>query len=219
MKKLFLALLLSLTGCFLPARDPTVTMHGDSSFLPQERECLQDSANKWSEQTSGLVDIKLDWDYDAKDPVSVVKHLPTNRLERWTSTTPEVQMYNDEGLIVLGLVKGKGIKDEFRRPIRMYMVMDRLQDPHDCRLTGIHEFGHVLGLPHIEGPGMEGAIMYPYTIHERSACLKKEDLMLFCFVNDCGKVQMKPCEDDHLPSLFPEHVPGDGETFGPFVRM
>lgn len=203
LKSLVLALLVGLTGCFLPAREPSITMHADTSFTFPERECLEVSAEQWRTQTQGLADISLKYDYNSSDPASVALSKLQDRLVRWTSKNPVLIEYEAElnadkdpdapAAHILGQVNGNGIKDKFHLPVEMRMVMDRLEDPHDCRLTAIHEFGHVLGVPHITTS--HANIMYPVVEYSRKACLKKDDLLGFCYFNDCGNVQMKACEE------------------------
>jgi hypothetical protein len=56
--------------------------------------------------------------------------------------------------------------------------------------VALHEFGHVLGLPH------GGGIMERYSFKAPQLCLKKADTDAFCKVNAraCGKLPMFPCD-------------------------
>lgn len=201
---LLLAALIGLQGCFLPASKPTLTMHADKAFTGPERSCINDSADQWRSQTSGLANIHVVYDYESGKVTEVVEQALNHRILRWTSNTPvlveyEAELNEDlpEGAEVrkiLGQVGTKdGIHNEWKLPVEMRLVADRLDDPHVCRLTAIHEFGHVLGVPHIRTTSSN--IMWPYIHSSRSACLKKDDLLAFCMLNNCGNVQMKPCEE------------------------
>ncbi len=198
-----IASVLSLTGCFMPSvKDPTLTMHVDTAYTAPERQCLEQSAQQWRDQTSGLANVQYEYDYNPKDVVSVLTHKLDHRVVRWTSETPYVKLLEemesepDAPYILLGQVNGKGIKDPFHLPIEMGLVMDRLQDNHMCQLTAIHELGHVFGVPHLP---KHGDIMFPSVQANRTACLKADDLTIFAQINGFPGELMKPCEDQ--PSL------------------
>lgn len=183
-------------------KDPTLTMHVDTSYQPAERQCLEQSAEQWRQQTSGLANVSFEYDYNVRDVVSVLTHKLHNRVVRWTSETPyvvlveELESEPDHKYTLLGQVNGKGIQDPFKLPIEMGMVMDRLEDNHMCRLTAIHELGHVFGVPHM--PYLTD-IMYPSVYTPRSACLKGVDLTAFAQLNGLPGELMKPCQDDVFP--------------------
>lgn len=196
-----------MAGCFLgPAREPTLRMHVDTSFSKDEVKCIEDAADLWRTQTHGLADPELVYDYDTKNPLEVARRRLSNRLVRWTSENPVLVEYEKElseeagyEVTILGQVNGKGIKDPLHNPIEMRLVADRIPDHHKCVLTAVHEFGHVFGLPHAT---RRTDIMYPSVDVRRTACLKNDDLLMFCFLNDCGNVKVDPCPDD-APEVFP----------------
>ncbi len=202
-------LLASLTGCALPSvKDPTLVMHVDTSYTAPERQCLEQSAQQWRDQTSELANVQFEYDYNVKDVLSVLIHKKDNRVVRWTSETPYVKLVEqlqsqpDAPYILLGQVNGKGILDPYHLPIEMGLVMDRIQDGlaegdgHLCKLTAIHELGHVFGVPHMP---FKTDIMYPSVYPPRSACLKNEDLVAFAQLNGLPGDLMKPCPDDKFP--------------------
>ena len=186
-------------GCALPSvKDPTLVMHVDTSYTAPERACLEQSAQQWRDQTSGLANVSYEYDYNPQDVVSVLVHKLDNRVVRWTSETPYVKLVEEMNSepgnpwTLLGEVNGKGIKDVFRGPVEMGLVMDRLQDNHMCRLTAIHELGHVFGVPHMP---KHGDIMFPSVQKNRTACLKPNDLTIFAQINGFPGELMKPCEE------------------------
>jgi hypothetical protein len=181
-------------------------MHGDVNFSATERKCIEDSADQWRAQTNGLADVYFDWDYNSSDPKSVAKHWGTHRALRWTSQTPEVvrlEMEEEEEsgwpYVLLGQVSpGGGIHSS--TTVEMRLVADRLVDSNICRLTTIHELGHFFGLPHVETSRYN--IMYPSVNAKNTACLKPDDLLMYCMVNSCGSVPMKPCDAIGFPVKF-----------------
>lgn len=203
---LILALLLSIIipGCAVghilyPEKAPMVLLHGDEQYTIAQRKCIEDSTDVWRNQTGGVADIQVVWDYNSAVPASVAAHKKDNKIVWADSKTPiivEMESDYEPGQHLLGLVKpsggihARGTTD----PVELRLIMDRMDDPHTCRLTAIHELGHVLGVPHIARN--KENIMYPSVKHERTACLKPDDLLGFCFVNDCGSVKMAPCSDE-----------------------
>ncbi len=202
-------------GCFLNAsKEPTIVMHADTLFSPDERACMEQSAQQWRDQTNGLADAHFVYDYKTADPISYLEMKLHHRVVRWTSENPVLAEMERQGTererledpdappyIILGMVSpGIGLHHEPQWPVEMRLVADRLQnDPnfeymHRCKLTTIHELGHVFGLQHLENN--DANIMFPSVNMGRKACLKKDDLLVFCYLNNCGNVAMKPCEDD-----------------------
>ncbi len=189
------------TGCMAQVRPPTVSFHADTGFTAPERTCLEDSAKQWEDQTSGLVQFEYIYDYQTSNPLSVFSNMVNNRVVRWTSNTPlvvemERQQTEDpaEPYTLLGMVTPSGgIHNSAFKSVEMRLIADRLTDPNICKLTAVHELGHILGLKHIESNVQN--IMYPSVLPTRKACLKKDDLLFFCYLNDCANVEMKPCDE------------------------
>ncbi len=206
MKLFSILLALFLSGCAMfTAVPPMVTMHGDVRYNEDQRQCVIDSAKVWEDQTSGVADINIIWDFNSADPVSIHEQSKNHKIIYTTSQTPVVKERDDAAernrdeddppQYLLGFVKPSGgIHNPLQGPVELRLVLDRLSDGHKCRLAAIHELGHVLGVGHI--PRNKEDIMYPSIMASRKACLKPDDLLGFCFVNDCGSVAMKPCSDE-----------------------
>lgn len=180
-------------------------MHGDVRYNEEQRQCVEESAKVWEDQTAGVADINVIWDLDSSTASGLHEQSKNNRIIYTTSQTPVVKEKDeaaernrdedDPPVFLLGFVKPSGgIHAPLGGPVELRLVLDRLTDGHKCRLAAIHELGHVLGIGHI-ARNREN-IMYPSLMGSRKACLKADDLLGFCFVNDCGSVAMKPCSDE-----------------------
>lgn len=199
-----IALILGLSGCGAAPlnHDPVIHFHVDKDAKPATRECLQFSADKWREQTSGIADVSFEYDYNKHDPKEALAIKAYDRVVMWQSTTEEVveyerEMSEDGAWKLMGQASGK-VTNTIRMPIEVRLVEDRLGDPNLCRLTVIHEFGHAFGIPHL---GKNTDIMFPSVDTRRTVCLKRDDLMAFAFLHQVPFEHMKPCPNqDDLPN-------------------
>ena len=186
-----------LPGAF-PTKAPSATIHCDTGFTADERKQLLEAADTWKRQTSGLASITLMFDVDFTSTIDIQSHAEAGhnlmlQLESWM---PMVQRQDGSGGLLLGVVSPSGgIHNPWRKPLTVGFVVDRLAPDgvSDATLKQIalHEFGHVLGVPH---QAAANAIMFQHAIATASVCLKKPDLAAFCQVNECGTYKMYPCE-------------------------
>lgn len=177
---------------------PEVVFHGDTTFTADERRNIEESANIWREQTSGLANIRVVWDWSKNT------QLPNNdnHIERLDQYDLEVIMEDCEiseanGLkpctpsVLAWVSPSGGIHNPDHDPVMVKFIPERYQGYDDYfQSVAIHEFGHVLGLPHLAIPQ---AVMYP-SQNAVKTCLKQPDLAMFCQTNVCDKREMKPCE-------------------------
>ena len=181
-----------------PTKAASVVFHGDVDFTTQEREAIWLSAEMWSIQTSGLAQIRVVFDAELESPEWTKAHANDNLLGRFTSDMRIVRKHDEDPKNQGGRLMGQvspagGIHNPWKAPLRMFLVMDTIDDngPEALVSTTIHEFGHVLGVPHVQAVQ---AVMYPVNITHKHQCLKQPDLTAFCGVNDCGTKKMHPCE-------------------------
>ncbi len=187
-----------ITGCAGRMSEPKIVFHADVAFTKPERECMDLASAKWDDQTAGVAAVDFVYDYT---PGMV---LPSgwqkyHTVSRFTSETPELVAKEDDYFIKhgkpfihFGWARGD-IHMAWPGPIEMVLVMDRIQDPLTCRITVMHELGHVFGLEHDESN--KSNIMYPSVDPKQnpSNCLSVEDLYQFCDHNVCAPYKMKVC--------------------------
>ncbi len=176
---------------------PVVTLHMDGDFTAEERADAFKAAEVWRKQTQGLARIELVYDVDFNDLMGLGQLFAeeANIVVRRDSEDPIVQAADEEegcDSCVLGWMNAGGIHGPGHQPIHGAFVVDRLSVSREMRVqVMIHEFGHVLGVPHVAA--IQG-LMYPYAMPGRTSCLKQPDLVAFCSVNECADVHMLPCE-------------------------
>lgn len=179
--------LLPLPGVRNP-HPPSVTLHMDVDFTPQERFAATMAGDIWAVQTSGQARLSFTWDVNTDDHAAMTDHLYLghNLVFRVTSSSVAAQLQDfAHGCIgcVLGWMTDGGIHNVTHQPVQGAFVMDRIQ-PDDRIQVFMHEFGHVLGIPHSTSPQ---AIMYPTVWPGRTPCLRQPDLVGFCTVNECSQ--------------------------------
>lgn len=191
-----LAFALLLTGCLLPDRTPTYTLHGDPMCPMVIQDGTALATGQWNYQTKGIVDIDIQWDLSNK-------HVLANKLKCVHSTDEDVVEREKRTGRLLGWTNGIDTSEKYGRPIVINIVHDRIQTSHIANLTVQHEIGHTLGIDH--GPGHTFTpthMMYPAIYGQRTPCLKYADLNAFCAKNNCrGWSDLPGCPDQDL-SIF-----------------
>lgn len=174
----------------LPAK---TTLHMDVDFTPEERADADSAADTWSKQTGGQAKIDLVYDLDFNDPIGLVRLQDANvvvRRESWMEAVKEADSETNCHGCVLGWMNAGGLHNPWGYQIHGAFVVDRI-NPSDLRQVMLHEFGHALGVPHVQA--VQG-IMYPIAVHGKLACLRRVDITAFCSVNACDSRKTYPCE-------------------------
>ncbi len=181
-----------------PTKPATVTVHADTDFTQEERADMLLAANIWRWQTSGLADINVVFDLDFSSIQSLGELLASDevlvvRAEEGSSSVLAADASSNCEGCVLGWMTSGGIHaPKLLHPIQGAFIVSRMNQVEGRQLkVMLHEFGHLLGLPH--SPSVQG-IMYPASITDTTNCLKKSDLALFCTVNECSGALLYPCE-------------------------
>lgn len=209
MKYLFalVAFLTIMTGCCAhtakPVTPATVAVvyplhfHADVAFTPDERKTINQAAELWRHGTEGLAAISVDYDLDFNSVTSLKEHQENDVIIRGDSGM-RVFQENGEWDGTLGMAPPwGGLHSRSEGPIRMVLVVDKMTELSVFLSTTVHEFGHTLGLSHVESPY---AIMYAHRMRDEDlnhkVCLTQADLTEFCRVNTCGHkaVDMVGCE-------------------------
>ncbi len=173
--------------------DPSVTIHADTAFTASERTSIQEAADLWRRQTDGVAIIVVAYDLDQDNVTDHLnaKHDVMVRLDSDMDAVIEFDATTYPGKLLGFVTPTGGIHNPWKSPLTVGFVADRLEDPDYMRLVVLHEFGHVLGLPHSSSIN---AVMYPSAIKAMTVCLKRQDLASFCSINDCAQHRMVPCE-------------------------
>ena len=177
----------------VPLAPPHAILHMDVDFTPEERADQAWAVKMWNKQTNGQATIELVYDFNTQSVSNLVEHdtLGHNYIIRLESDMAGAADHPER----LGWMTSGGIYNVWKVPVSGAFVVDRMAShPAEYQVakkTYLHEFGHVLGLPHDTA---QQAIMFPSVTAHTSACLKKADLDLFCHVNVCDGRPIYPCE-------------------------
>lgn len=180
-----------------PGTKVTVVLHVDTGCPGPDIAAMYKAADIWRSQTGQLADIRFVRDLDYESVIGLYQHTYNgdNMLTCVTSDSDQVKTMDggqEPGAFTLGWVlPARGIKAPGGGPVHVSMVSDRLRGERYRTAVYLHEFGHVLGLKHIDA---FDTIMWHSTYDGKTTCLKKRDLEQFCDVHECGTTQTFPCE-------------------------
>lgn len=180
-----------------PGRPVELVVHADTSCSRQDVKAMHEAADTWKAQSGLLANIRIVHDLDYSSVIGLYGHTYNGDtlLTCVPEDSPEVKFHDGDGKapsVTLGWVyPPRGMKSPGKEPVHISMVSDRLRGNSFRKSVYLHEFGHALGLAHIES---FDTVMWPSTYDGKTTCLKKPDLDQFCEVHDCGTTQTFPCE-------------------------
>jgi hypothetical protein len=158
---------------------PTVAailLHGDLDFLPAERAAIERATERLAYATAGAVKVRVVWDLDYR----TLQGSETNLLLRVESHYPFVLEIDENGTM-LGVTAPKAQS--------VFIVADRVEElKSDLTAVALHEFGHLLGVPHLD---VRGALMRP--VYAGVLCLSRTDLAAVCQIHRCDTDRTNPC--------------------------
>lgn len=153
-----------------------IVLRGDLDFLPEERVAIEQAAATLAHATAGAVRIRIVWDLDWQ----TIQGNERNLILRLESYYPLVQDADPEGNMLGATVPSRG---------HVFLISDRIADREaDLATVALHEFGHLLGLPHLDVPG---ALMRP--VYAGKSCLSRTDLAAMCQLHHCDVARTNPC--------------------------
>ncbi|MDO8610185.1 MAG: hypothetical protein Q7R95_06545 [bacterium] len=143
-------------------------------FNLQQQKVLNSCVNNWKEKSNGVVDIKLNMDWNAPKPFSEINYLNFGQKTLWMrdSNDPEVLMLKlKSSMIADGVSKGDFIM----------VINDKNEvDLDKLYIIVLHEISHQLGLEHIKPE-------YPALMNlgGNNGVITKYDLVVLCSLYKC----------------------------------
>lgn len=160
-------------------------------FTERERANIVNGVLMWERATNGLVTWHLIAYDPAKPPpppegrVDGVEHRSV-LFRRATSGDDWVKKWDADHKpkTLLGLCQGDSLKEL----TWLWLVENRLTTERAETIIAAHEFGHALGLDHIEDKASTMSEFYNTSVQ----CLTVKDLQAFCKKHDCNATLMTP---------------------------
>lgn len=171
-----------------PARD-TYTFHVDKALTPFAIALIRRACDKWENYSNGIVRFEILHDLEEADLGTSIAQVPT--IVAVSSTTPAVVAFEKESRCSTCMTLGLTTRVESPHHPVIFLVVDRLEDPHDFYEVVLHEIGHAIGLDHVTD---ENSVMYARHQIPAPACPSKSDMIEFCSRRYCNLEDVKWCD-------------------------
>ena len=170
-----------------PTRDETTHIHRtiyiDRRFNIEEAQTIQEAAIRWTQATNHIAEI--DTVLMPADIKEADHSLSIIILDVSPDFPSVISMDAAQHTLTVGIYSSQ----DMDYPI-ILMVTDRLSNANTFQKVVMHEIGHSLGLPHLEGKDNIYTVMYPTTTWMADGITPK-DLILFCSIYHCDASKLQ----------------------------
>lgn len=166
------------------AKTPVVeaTFHGESVMADPFKLSVEKSLEELDATSCGLVKMTVKWDFEPTQEGLLRAMLRGENVVMSVNSGAFKAAFDDDDGELLGLTH-TGAK-------WIFLVTDRIEDPETADWVSAHEFGHAIGLEHVElGLMQPQAPQFPYPV----ATWQTDDLREFCRVWSCDVAMFDDC--------------------------
>lgn len=149
----------------------------DQAFSFEETRMIEDGLMQWQKETNYLVRVKIHPYADFSDMTEMLAEKNSLTFIKMDGDNDYIKQTDDKIGKILGLFVNKYSLN------LVILVPERHETVFDFESTVMHEFGHALGLRHIN---QKWTLMYPYEDFG-SFTITKRDLKDFCYIYYCDE--------------------------------
>jgi predicted Zn-dependent protease len=170
-----------------PTKDETSHIHRtiyiDRRFNIEEAQTIQEAAIRWTEATNHIAEIDT-----VLMPAEIKEadhSLSIIILDASPDLPPVISMDAAQHTLTVGIYSSQSMNYP-----TILIVNDRITNSNTFQKVVMHEIGHSLGLPHLEGKDGLYTLMYPTTSWMADGITSK-DLIAFCDIYQCDATALQ----------------------------